>query len=305
MAKERVINYHGGEKIYNKEMVDKLLDEKQDKLDIDKTIDKSSTNPVENQAIAKAISDLQEKHDEDIDTVEGKIGKLDTLKTVAKTDTVSAINELVADLDDKATKTELENLEDRHDKDIADLTKKIDDDIADLEEKHNKDIADLTKKHDEDMTKEKEERVDADNALDERVTDLEDKLLPMDEVPTEDSEKPVKSGGIFDAIRSASVKVGETMLWPQYEEEERVCHSDNPFKFDLNGVHYSKSVPDTTLKLKIANNVPDGWHALDGKAELDAADYPELVAWFGGKNITTDGKIWLPYCAKTIIKIAY
>ena len=99
------------------------------------------------------------------------------------------------------------------------------------------------------------------------------------------------------------VQVGETMFWPQSEIVERTVVSDQPFEFTVHGVSYSVNVPDKVIELDIARNVPEGWHALDGTAELDAADYPKLVEFFDGKNVTTDGKIWLPYVAQKIIKI--
>lgn len=157
MAKERVINYHGGEKIYNKEMADKLLDEKQDKLVIDTEVKDDSTNPVENKAVT-------------------------------------------------------------------------------------------------------------------------------------------------NAIRFAGVRVGETMYWPVSECVDRTVVSDRPFEFDVHGKHYSVDVPDGVVHLNISKDIPTDWHALDGTAELDAEDYPELAA-FMPDNVITDGKIWLPYVQQKIIKI--
>lgn len=218
----RIINYLGNEQIYNKEKVDELLDNKQDKLEIDKVVSPSSTNPVENKAIAKAIKTLEDKHDADM--------------------------QLEAD----------------------------------------------TRHH-------------ADDLLDTRVTELETRLLPMDEAPTEDSEIPVKSGGIFDAIRFASVRVGETMYWHLQDDsspENREVHSNNPFVFNFKGKEVSVEPRDGNVQLCVLKNVPDGWHALDGKAELNADDYPDLAA-FMPENVTTDGKIWLPYVQHKIIKVKY
>ena len=218
----RIINYLGDEQIYNKEKVDELLDNKQDKLEIDKVVSPNSTNPVENKAIAKAIKTLEDKHD--------------------------AGMQLEADT--------------RH---------------------------------------------QADDLLDTRVTELETRLLPMDEAPTEDSEMSVKSGGIFDAIRFASVRVGETMYWHLQDDsspENREVHSNNPFVFNFKGKEVSVEPRNGNVQLCVLKNVPDGWHALDGKAELNANDYPDLAA-FMPENVTTDGKIWLPYVQHKIIKVKY
>lgn len=218
----RIINYLGNEQVYNKEKVDELLDNKQDKLEIDKVVSPNSTNPVENKAIAKAIKTLEDKHDADM--------------------------QLEAD----------------------------------------------TRKH-------------ADDLLGTRVTELETHLLPMDEAPTEDSEVPAKSGGIFDAIRFASVRVGETMYWHLQDDsspENREVHSNNPFVFNFKGQEVSVETQNGNVQLCVLKDVPDGWHALDGKAELNADDYPDLAA-FMPENVTKDRKIWLPYVQHKIIKVKY
>ena len=296
----RIINYLGNEQIYNKEKVDELLDDKQDKLEIDKVVSPNSTNPVENKAIAKAIKTLEDKHDADLEEeatrraegdeeLAGKIGNLASLKTVAKTDVVTAINELHNDLlpidtalDPDSTHT-VEN-------------KAVYKGIKDLEDKHNAD-----------MQLEADTRHHADDLLDTRVTELETRLLPMDEAPTEDSEVPAKSGGIFDAIRFASVGVGETMYWHLQDDsspENREVHSNNPFVFNFKGQEMSVETQNGNVQLCVLKDVPDGWHALDGKAELNADDYPDLAA-FMPENVTKDRKIWLPYVQHKIIKVKY
>lgn len=240
----RTINYLGNEQIYNKEKVDELLDNKQDKLEIDKVVSPNSTNPVENKAIAKAIKTLEDKHDADM--------------------------QLEAD------------------------TRKHADDL-------------LEKKHDSDMQLEADTRKHADDLLEERIDGIEEKLLPMDEVPMEGSEKPVKSHGIFDAIRFASVRVGETMYWHLQDDsspENREVHSNNPFVFSFKGQEVSVETRDGNVQLCVLKDIPDGWHALDGKAELLATDYPDLAA-FMPENVTKDGKIWLPYVQHKIIKVKY
>lgn len=294
----RTINYLGNEQIYNKEKVDELLDNKQDKLEIDKVVSPNSTNPVENKAIAKAIKTLEDKHDADIQEeatkraegdveLDAKIGDLTSLKTVAKTDVVAAINELRNDL--------------------LPIDTALDPDSSHAVENKAvyKGIKDLEDKHDADMQLEADTRKHADDLLEERIDDIEEKLLPMDEVPMEDSEKPVKSRGIFDAIRFAGVKIGEIMDWPQFKIETRTMISDNPFEFTFNGLVHNVVVEPKDVELEIADNVPEGWRAMDGSVELDAATNQELADFFGGRNTTTDGKIWIPYLPRKIIKVAY
>ena len=316
----RIINYLGNEQVYNKEKVDELLDNKQDTLEIDKVVSPNSTNPVENKAIAKAIKTLEDKHDADLQEeatkraegdveLDAKIGDLTLLKTVAKTDVVAAINELHNDLlpidtaldpdsshavENKAVYKGIKDLEDKHGADMqleADTRKHADDLLKD--------------KHDADMQLEADTRKHADDLLKERIDGIEEKLLPMDEVPMEDSEKPVKSRGIFDAIRFAGVKIGEIMDWPQFQIETRTMVSDNPFEFTFNGLVHNVAVEPKDVELEIANNVPEGWRAMDGSVELDAATNQELADFFGGRNTTTDGKIWIPYLPRKIIKVAY
>lgn len=296
----RIINYLGNEQIYNKEKVDELLDNKQDKLEIDKVVSPNSTNPVENKAIAKAIKTLEDKHDADVQEeatkraegdveLDAKIGDLTSLKTVAKTDVVTAINELHNDLLPIDTALDPDSTHAVENKAVY------------------KGIKDLEDKHDADMRLEADTRHHADDLLDIRVTELETHLLPMDEVPTENSEKPAKSGGIFDAIRFASVRVGETMYWHLQDDsspENREVHSNNPFVFNFKGQEVSVETRDGNVQLCVLKDVPDGWHALDGKAELNADDYPDLAA-FMPENVTKDGKIWLPYVQHKIIKVKY
>lgn len=296
----RIINYLGNEQVYNKEKVDELLNTKQDKLEIDKVVSPNSTNPVENKAIAKAIKTLEDKHDADLEEeatkrtegdeeLAGKIGNLTSLKTVAKTDVVTAINELHNDL--LPIDTALD----------PDSTHTVENKVV------YKGIKDLEDKHNADMQLEADTRHHADDLLDTRVTELETRLLPMDETPAEGSEMPAKSGGIFDAIRFASVRVGETMYWHLQDDsspENREVHSNNPFVFNFKGKEVSVETQNGNVQLCVLKDVPDGWHALDGKAELNADDYPDLAA-FMPENVTKDRKIWLPYVQHKIIKVKY
>lgn len=126
-----------------------------------------------------------------------------------------------------------------------------------------------------------------------------------DTTPTENSEKAVTSDGIYKAIRKAGVKIGEIMDWPQFKTETRTMISDNPFEFTFNGLVHNVAVEPKDVELEIADNVPEGWRAMDGSVELDAATNQELANFFGGRNTTTDGKIWIPYLPRKIIKVAY
>ena len=126
-----------------------------------------------------------------------------------------------------------------------------------------------------------------------------------DITPTENSEKAVTSDGIYKAIRKAGVKIGDIMDWPQFKTETRTMTSDNPFEFTFNGLVHNVAVEPKDVELEIADNVPEGWRAMDGSVELDAATNQELADFFGGRNTTTDGKIWIPYLPRKIIKVAY
>ena len=126
-----------------------------------------------------------------------------------------------------------------------------------------------------------------------------------DITPTENSEKAVTSDGIYKAIRKAGVKIGDIIDWPQFKSETRTMTSDNPFEFTFNGLVHNVAVEPKDVELEIADNVPEGWRAMDGSVELDAATNQELADFFGGRNTTTDGKIWIPYLPRKIIKVAY
>lgn len=126
-----------------------------------------------------------------------------------------------------------------------------------------------------------------------------------DTTPTEGSQKAVTSDGIYKAIKKSYVKIGDIMDWPQFKTETRTMISDNPFEFTFNGLLHRVVVEPKDVELEIADNVPEGWRAMDGSVELDAATNQELADFFGGRNTTTDGKIWIPYLPRKIIKVAY
>ena len=143
----------------------------------------------------------------------------------------------------------------------------------------------------------------SENAVQNKV--IKEYIDDRDTTPTENSEKAVTSDGIYKAIRKAGVKIGEIMDWPQFQIETRNMVSDNPFEFTFNGLAYKVVVRPKDVGLEIADNVPEGWRAMDGSVELDAATNQELADFFGGRNTTEDGKIWIPYLPRKIIKVAY
>lgn len=143
----------------------------------------------------------------------------------------------------------------------------------------------------------------SENAVQNKV--IKEYIDDRDTTPTEDSEKAVTSDGIYKAIRKAGVKIGDIMDWPQFKTETRAMISDNPFEFTFNGLVHNVAIEPKDVELEIADNVPEGWKAMDGSVELDAATNQELADFFGGRNTTTDGKIWIPYLPRKIIKVAY
>ena len=143
----------------------------------------------------------------------------------------------------------------------------------------------------------------SENAVQNKV--IKEYIDDRDTTPTEGSQKAVTSDGIYKAIKKSYVKIGDTMDWPQFKNETRTMISDNPFEFTFNGLVHRVAVEPKDVELEIAYNVPEGWRAMDGSVELDAATNQELADFFGGRNTTTDGKIWIPYLPRKIIKVAY
>ena len=143
----------------------------------------------------------------------------------------------------------------------------------------------------------------SENAVQNKV--IKEYIDDRDTIPTEGSQKAVTSDGIYKAIRKAGIKIGDIMDWPHFKTETRTMISDNPFEFTFNGLVHNIAVEPKDVELEIADNVPEGWRAMDGSVELDAATNQELADFFGGRNTTTDGKIWIPYLPRKIIKVAY
>ena len=143
----------------------------------------------------------------------------------------------------------------------------------------------------------------SENAVQNKV--IKEYIDDRDTIPTEGSQKAVTSDGVYKAIKKSYVKIGDIMDWPQFKTETRTMVSDNPFEFTFNGLVHNVAVEPKDVELEIADNVPEGWKAMDGTAVIDAADNQELADFFGGRNTTEDGKIWIPYLPRKIIKVAY
>lgn len=327
MADPREINYHNSEKLYNKEKVDEMLATKQDVITPDTTV-QNNNHLVENKAV-KAYVDAETQR------AEAAEGDLNDLATTNKSNLVEAINEVKESaytVDEHVTagstnpvqNTGVKEYVDANDEATLQAAKNYADSrIGDFEPEDGSTVVELTG-HLDDLDTPAESLVTAINNIDKKVKTPDSEMSDesenavqnnvikayvddKDNVPTKDSEKAVKSGGIFDAIRFASVKVGETMHWHLQDDsspENREVHSDNPFVFNFKGQEMSVETHDGNVQLCMLKDIPDGWHALDGTAELLATDYSDLAA-FMPENVTTDGKIWLPYVQHKIIKVKY
>lgn len=290
MADAKKINYFGNQTIDNSEEVDRKISEtkteleaeiasKQDALTFDNLPTSGSNNPVKSDGVYQVTHELDER-----------VGQLNSLHTSNKQSIVKAINsihdELHREVDPVPTEGSDNLVESGGVYDAIDTEKTRAEQVEqDLQTQ---------------ITTETARAESAEQALQDQI----DQILPFDDEPTEGSEHVAKSGGTWDAIRFASVKVGETMFWHPSEVVTRTMKSDNPFVFEFNGETISVVPEDEDVNLCISKDIPDGWHALDGSVDLRAADYPEL-ADFMPENVTTDGKIWLPYVQQKIIKVKY
>lgn len=309
MADPKVINYAGGQSIYNAEKVDQEIDTK----------------------IAAVVNPLSTRLDTEIIRAESTEGKLDNLKTTNKSNLVEAINEIkdsayIVDRHVTASSTnpvQSAGIKEYADEQLKNANDYTDDKIGELEPSDGSTVVELTG-HLGDLNNAAESLVTAINQLGDKYREpdtamsdtsenaVQNKVIKeyiddKDTTPTEDSEKAVKSGGIFDAIRFASVRVGETMHWYLQDDsspENREVHSNNPFVFNFKGQEMSVETQNGNVQLCTLKDIPEGWHALDGKAELLATDYPDLAS-FMPENVTKDGKIWLPYVQHKIIKVKY
>lgn len=289
-------------------------------------------------------SRIGEFHPEDGSTVVELTGHLDDLNNAAESlvaainaegNRITAVENTASDLDGRLATERQKRIE--GDQRLADMINQVDQAKQDKltfddEPTHGsdnpvkstgiKDYVDEITGQLEDLETPAESLVSAINALDERFTPpdtemsddsenaVQNKVIKAyvddkDDTPTEDSEKAVTSDGIYKAIKKAGVKIGEIMDWPQFQIETRSMVSDNPFEFTFAGQTHSVAVEPEDVELEIADNVPEGWAAMSGTAEIDAATNQELADFFGGRNTTTDGKIWIPYLPRKIIKVAY
>lgn len=327
MADPKVINYAGEQKIYNKEKVDELLDLKQDTLVPDIVV-QDSVNVVTNAAV-KAYVDAETQRAKSAE------GNLNDLATTDKSNLVAAINEVkdsAYTVDEHVTAGSTNPVQNTGVKeyvdaqDVATLQSAkdyTDDKIGELKPGDGSTVVELTG-HLGDLNNAAESLVTAINRLDTlyakpdtAMSDtsenaVQNKVIKKyiddrDTAPTKNSEKAVTSNGIWNATRFASVRVGETMYWHLQDDsspENREVRSNNPFVFNFKGQEVSVETQNGNVQLCTLKDIPDGWHALDGKAELLATDYPDLAS-FMPENVTKDGKIWLPYVQHKIIKIKY
>lgn len=325
MADPKVINYHNGEKLYNKEIVDELLTTKQDVITPDTTV-QDTDNLVENKAV-KAYVDAETQRAKSTE------GELTDLSTTDKSNLVAAINEVknsayavdktvTAGSTNPVESSGVKEYVDTHDATTLESAKSYTDGkIGELSPDDGSTVVGLTG-HLADLNNAANSLVSAINNVDSKLknpdTEMSDtsenavqnKVIKAyiddkDTTPTENSEKAVTSDGIYKAIKKVNVKIGEIMDWPQFRVERRSMISDNLFEFTFNGQTHSVAVVPENVELEIADNVPEGWRAMDGSVELDAATNLELAEFFGGRNTTADGKIWIPYLPRKIIKVAY
>lgn len=325
MAEPKVINYHNGEKLYNKEKVDELLTTKQDVITPDTTV-QDTDNLVENKAVKVYV-------DAETQRAKSTEGELTGLNTTDKSTLVAAINEVknsAYTVDKTVTAGSTNPVESSGVKEYVDAQDAAtlqsakgytDGKIGELRPDDGSTVVGLTG-HLGDLNNAANSLVSAINNVDSKLKNpdaemsdtsenaVQNKVIKAyiddkDTTPTENSKKAVTSDGIYKAIRKANVKIGEIMDWPQFRVERRSMISDNPFEFTFNGQTHSVAVVPENVELEIADNVPEGWRAMDGSVELDAVTNPELAEFFGGRNTTTDGKIWIPYLPRKIIKVAY
>ena len=325
MADPRIINYAGDQKIYNKEKVDELLDTKQDTLVPDIVV-QDSVNVVTNAAV-KAYVDAETQR------AEAKEGNLTDLNTTDKSNLVAAINEVkdsAYTVDEHVTAGSTNPVQNTGVKEYVDAQDGAtlqsakdytDDKVGELDTIDGTTVVELTG-HLSDLNSAAESLVTAINQLGEKYKDpdaimsstsenaVQNKVIKeyiddRDATPTENSKKAVTSDGTYKAIRKAGVKIGEIMDWPQFHIETRVMVSDGQFDFTFNGLLHRVVVEPKDVELEIADNVPEGWKAMDGSVELDADTNQALANFFGGRNTTIDGKIWIPYLPRKIIKVAY
>ena len=276
----KTINYLGGQQIDNSEKVTEKISTATTPIvaSVNNEVSRATGRENEIEAeitnaeglIAQEVTNRQQA----VSSVSTKIGELTNLETTAKSNLVAAINEVHASL------PVAQVIDDHLDENSTNAVQ-------------NKSIAKSIA----------DNRVEVDLEINE-LNDTVQSILPLDDRPTANSAKGVKSGGVYSALAASAVLIGETMFWPNYTEETRTVHSDNPFTFEFAGNQYSVITQDDSVKLLISDNVPEGWHALNGKAELLASEYSELAA-FMPNNVTTDGKIWLPYVQQKIIKVRY
>ena len=233
MADPKVINYAGGQKIYNKEKVDELLDTK----------------------ITSTIGTVSDGLDAEITRAKAAEGELTDLKTTDKSNLVAAINEVkdsaytvdktitagstnpvesngIKEYVDAQDESTLKSAKDYTDAIIGELAPgdgttvvELTGHLSDLNnaaeslvtainnidshvEQSTTDITDLSNS----LANERQARIDGDQALDTKITQVEqakqDKLT-FDVTPTHDSNNPVTSTGIKDYVDEITGQLGD------------------------------------------------------------------------------------------------
>ena len=247
MADPKVINYAGGQKIYNKEKVDELLATKQDTLVPDIVV-QDSVNVVTNSAV-KAYVDTETQR------AEATEGKLADLKTTDKSNLVAAINEVkdsAYTVDEHVTAGSTNPVQNTGVKEYVDAQDAAtlqsakdytDDKIGELEPGDGSTVVELTghlgglKNAAESLVtainnvddrveqnslgigaleaslnQESAARIAGDQALDTKITQVEqakqDKLT-FDDTPTHSSINPVTSTGIKDYVDEITGQLGD------------------------------------------------------------------------------------------------
>lgn len=157
------------------------------------------------------------------------------------------------------------------------------------------------------------------------IKELGDKLTAVINTKKDITPDDPASPTVRDEMIKQGVQVGDVMWWERAEHETRTVKSTSPFTATIHGTEITVEVPDSAVELCIAKDVPEYWHACDGRAILSCSKYPELAKFFGGtqnedgswncdgNNVADDwvdgksmnARIWIPYLEHKIIKVKY
>lgn len=104
--------------------------------------------------------------------------------------------------------------------------------------------------------------------------------LTFDDVPTDGSDNPVKSNGIYDALATKQ----DTLTFDNAPTQD----SDNPVKSGgIYGTLAAMEIPVGTIIAQYKKAAPTGYLYLDGST-FDAAEYPSLYAYLGNSTTLPD-----------------